>query len=137
MSIFFSIRPLSFGIRAASLCGCECWKSGLAHICAQANVRQEGADWIKLLDMLPEAELAFLVSGASHVLGIANPSFPDSAGGGSVDRALALIGVRRVGGLPFAVSARPACIVFPVHLAFDDSHNQSPFLMAWFLRKAL
>jgi hypothetical protein len=52
--------------------------------------------------MFPEAQFSLLMLGAGHVVNIPNPSLPNGSHGGSVNGALPLVGIGRIGYLPFA-----------------------------------
>jgi hypothetical protein len=66
------------------------------------------------LNMVPEAELAFFMSGAGHIVHVPYPPFPDCAGFGSIYSALTLMRIRRIGYFPFAASAGHFGIFFSV-----------------------
>jgi hypothetical protein len=69
--------------------------------------------------MFPEAKPALFMTGAGHVVNVPDPSFPDGTGFGSIDRALSLHGVCRIGDFPFTNPARFARIFFSVKLTFN------------------
>lgn len=69
--------------------------------------------------MLPEAQLSLFMTGAGHVVNVPDPSFPDGTGFGSINCALSLHGVCRIGDFPFTIPARFARIFFSVKLTFD------------------
>jgi hypothetical protein len=62
--------------------------------------------------MVPEAQFAFYMAGAGHMMNIPYPSFPDCAGLCPVNGALALIRVCGISDFPFAASAGIFCVLF-------------------------